>query len=205
MASSESERSDSKRLEMQRTTILIDNCAWDELLRRGVDLTHEQGSDLLFSMSRYGQQEIPSPDHERAEARATSAYVHGQIEALDMKPVEWLVLGDLDSDTVKGAGLGDLQPDGTVSGGGYLTSVEGRDFVNDDTKHEKIGGKSGTKRKGSGLLSSQTDVDYGEWSMGLPVVTLNIRDFKHAGKIIDLNGWEDGTFGDFIRRALERL
>lgn len=190
---------------MQRTTVLIDNCAWDELGRRGVDLTREQGSDLLFSMSAYGQQEIPSPDHERAEARATSAYVHGQIEALEMKPVEWLVLRDVDSDPANGAGLADLQPDGTVSGGGYVTSVEGREYVNDDTKHKKVGGISGTKRKGSGLLSNQTDVDYGEWSMGLPVVTLNIGDFMHAGKVIDLNGWTAGSFGDFIRRELERL
>ncbi|WP_258908895.1 hypothetical protein [Pseudomonas putida] len=190
---------------MEKTTILIDNCAWDELMLRGVDLVQEQKADLRFTISTYGLQEVPSADHERDEARATSAYVGRQIEALELKPVQWLVLGDLESKANEGAGLGDLQPDGTISGGGYMTSVEGREFAQDNTMHKKVGGESGSKLMGSGLLKNQIDVDYGEWSMGLPLVTLNVKDFRHAGKIIDLNRWKDGAFGEFIRRELKNL
>lgn len=157
---------------------MIDNCVWDVLRKREVDLTREQGSDLLFSFSSYGLQEIPPLDHERAEARATSVYAREQIQALKMEPVEWHMLRDLSSHSDHRTGFGDLQPDGSVSGGGHLTSVEGREYVNDSTRHEKIGGASGTKTTGSGLPKNQTDVDYGEWSMWIPVVTVNVRDLK---------------------------
>ncbi|WP_152031515.1 hypothetical protein [Pseudomonas putida] len=185
-----------------KSTVLIDNCAWDELMRRGVDLREEQATDLEFNISLNGSLEIPSEDHERSEARATGNYIREQMKAVDMKPAQWLVLGDLGSDCNQCAGLGDMMPDGNVVGGGYMTSVEGRDFANDDTKHKKVGGESGTKRQGSGLLKNQTDVDYGEWSMEITVVTLNTKDFRHAGKIIDLSEWNDGSFGDFIRSKL---
>lgn len=190
---------------MARQTVLLDNCAWDKLRNRGVDLVSEQGNDLFFTTSVYGLQEIPPADHEREDARATSAYAHDQLESLKALPVEWFGLGDANCERQDGAGFGDLLPDGTVSGGGYLTSVEGRAYFHDDSKHKKIGGESGVKPKGSGLLSNLTDVDYGEWSMGIPVVTGNAKDFKNAGKVIDLSGWVAGTFGDFVRSELAKF
>lgn len=189
---------------MGRSLVLIDNCAWDELMRRGVDLALEQGADLQFSISIYGHQEIPPADHEREEARATGQYIREQMNAAKIQPAQWFALGDLESETA-GAGLGSLEPDGSVTGGGYMTSVQGRAFVSDEKSHKKIGGASGTKRQGSGLLKNQTDVDYGEWAFSVPLVTLNIKDFHNSIMIIDLNMWTSGNFGEFIRNELTKF
>lgn len=182
------------------TTVLIDNCVWDLLWRRGVQLRDEQGGDLTFTVSPYGTQEIPPADHPNTKARAVGDYAREQLAELRAQEATWFCFGDLDDPTAGSGGFGDLQDDGTVVGGGFLTSVEGQDFRN--ANQHRIGGDSGTKVMKSGLPKNQTDVDYGEWSFGLPVVTLNAKDYKGAGKVIDLSGWSTGSFGDFIRSHL---
>jgi hypothetical protein len=53
------------------------------------------------------------------------------------------------------------------------------------------------------LLSNETDVDYGEWTFGLPIVTMNAKDFRGSGTVIHLEKWEHGSFGDFVRACLQ--
>lgn len=182
-------------------TVLIDNCAWDRLWERSVHLPDEQGNDLKFSVSNFGLIEIPSDEHPCEKARAVGAYARGQLAQLEAGQVVWFGFQSEGRQESGTGGLGDLQPDGSVAGGGYLTSVDGRDYR--QANESRIGGVTGTKVKKSGLLSNETDVDYGEWSFGLPVVTMNGKDFKGAGTIIHLEKWEHGSFGDFVRTWLK--
>lgn len=184
-----------------RTTVLIDNCVWDLLWERSVNLRQEKGIDLAFSLSPLGTQEIPGDDHPDERARKVGAYARGQLAEMNAHEVEWFCMSDVGDQAVGRGGLGGLQPDGLVAGGGYFTSVEGREYR--EANQHRIGGATGTKRKKSGLLSNETDVDYGEWSFGLPVVTLNHKDYKGSGTVIDLREWRDGGFGDFIRAQLK--
>ncbi|OBS35395.1 hypothetical protein [Pseudomonas syringae] len=181
-------------------TVLIDNCAWDRLWQRNVHLPDEQGLDLRFSVSSFGLIEIPSGEHPSEKARAVGAYAREQLAFLEAEQVVWFGFQDEGKSNSRVGGFGDLQPDGTVLGGGFLTSVEGRDYR--QKNESRIGGETGSKVKKSGLLSNETDVDYGEWSFGLPVATMNVKDFKGAGTIIDLEKWHDGSFGDFVRACL---
>ncbi|WP_263261888.1 hypothetical protein [Pseudomonas sp. RIT-PI-S] len=186
---------------MVKQIVLLDNNVWDILRKKGCDLLVEAGSDLDFRVSDLGIIEVPSPDHARAEAVATGIYAREQLERLASRPVEWFRLSDGEA-RQGGGGLGDLQSDGTVLGGGFLTSVEGRDFIEDPTRHKKVGGETGESLRPTGLLQNQTDVDYGEWSMAFPLVTRNVKDFKRAGRIIDISFWTKGGFGDFVRGQL---
>lgn len=184
-----------------RTTVLIDNCVWDCLWERGVQLRHEQGSDLTFAVSPFGTKEIPPADHSDDKARKVGKYAREQLAELDALEVGWLQLSDVNAPSEGSGGLGDLQADGTLAGGGYVTSIEGQEYQK--ANRHRIGGVTGAKLQKSGLLSNETDVDYGEWSFGLPVVTLNPKDFKGAGAVIDLSGWLEGGFGDYIRAQLK--
>ncbi|HBN9641065.1 hypothetical protein [Pseudomonas aeruginosa] len=193
---------------MTRKTVLIDSCAWNKLWERNVQLLEEQGTDLCFTISTYGEQEIPDPAQETKSenAKAVGAYIKEQMHALQMEPIQRLQLVDSETSLDVGIRLGDLAPDGSVSRGGFLSSVEGRAYVEDPSRHKKIGGKTGSKIKGSGLPSNLTDVDYGEWSIDLgPLVTDNVKDFKDAGNIIDISLWHDGSFGDFVRKQLAQF
>lgn len=185
---------------MVREKVLIDNCAWDILESRGVDLVHESGEDLQFAVSDLGLIEIPANSHPSEDAQRVGKYARAQLEALEAEPAVWFQLKDIDDLTPSGGGLGELQPDGSVKGGGFLTSIEGRAYA-DANKH-RIGGATGVKRMGSGLLKNQTDIDYGEWSVGLLVITANPKDFKDGAEAVDIGAWESGSFGDFVRRAL---
>lgn len=187
---------------MGKQTVLLDNNAWDFLRDRQVDLRAEAGTDLHFTISRLGEIEIPSKGHTSADARATNAYATEQMANLAATPVEWFVLGDLNDPDAGSGGFGDLQPNGEVIGGGYIGSLEGLAYAADDSKHKKLGGSSGTATRPTGLLQNQTDIDYGQWAMDIPVVTKNIKDFKHARLVIDLNKWVTGSFGDFIRTEI---
>lgn len=186
-----------------RTKVLIDNCTWDRLWERAVSLKDEAGDDLEFAISEYGEMEIPSADHPSEKARAVSEYVSRQRSEIDV--AKWFSFGSLDSDASSksvGSGFGTLLPNGSVSGGGYVSSVEGRAFT-EANKH-RIGGVTGSKLQKSGLLKNQTDIDYGEWAHGLYVVTLNIKDFSQvgSGKVINLEEWKEGLFGDFVREKI---
>ena len=182
-------------------TVLIDNCAWDRLWERNVHLPDEQGNDLHFSVSNLGLIEIPSIDHSSEKAIAVGLYARNQLAQLESQPVVWFGFQAEDGKESGIGGFGDLQPDGSVVGGGFLTSVEGREYR--QANESRIGGMTGTKLKKSGLLSNETDVDYGEWSFGLPIVTMNAKDFRGAGTVIHLEKWEHGSFGDFVRACLQ--
>ena len=183
------------------TTVLIDNCVWDLLWEKDVQLRHEQGSDLTFAVSPYGTQEIPPSDHPSEKARQVGNYARAQLAELDAQEVNWFRMSNIGDPADGKGGFGDLQADGTVVGGGYLTSVEGMEYR--EANQHRIGAPSGTKVKKSGLPGNETDIDYGEWSFGLPVVTLNVKDYKNAGTVIDLSTWQEGGFGDFIRAHLK--
>lgn len=184
-----------------RTPILIDNCVWDLLWNRQVELLEEQGTDLAFRVSPYGTQEIPAEDHPCEKSRLVGIYARDQLAKLGQSTVQWFACSDLDDPNLAGlGGLGDLQLDGSVVGGGYLGTVEGQDYR--EANQHRVGGQSGTKIRKSGLLHNQTDVDYGEWSFGMPVVTLNVKDYRGAGTVVDLRSWAVGGFGDFIRSVL---
>jgi hypothetical protein len=187
---------------MVRETVLIDNCAWDILESRGVDLVNERGDDLQFTVSNLGLIEIPSEDHPNEDAQRVGQYARAQLAALEAEPAVWFQLKDVDDPTPSGVGFGELQPDGSVKGGAFLTSIEGRAYA--DTNEHRIGGASGVKRTGSGLLKHQTDIDYGEWSAGLLVITANPKDFKTGAKAVDIRTWVSGRFGDFVRQALSK-
>jgi hypothetical protein len=187
---------------MGRATVLIDNCAWDILESRGVDLVNERGDDLQFTVSDLGLIEIPSDAHPNEDAQRVGQYARAQLAALEAEPAAWFQIKDIDDSTPSGVGLGELQPDGSVKGGGFLTSVEGRAYAG--TNEHRIGGDSGVKRMGSGLLKNQTDIDYGEWSAGLLVITANSKDFKAGAKAVDIRTWDSGRFGDFVRLALSK-
>lgn len=185
---------------MVREIVLIDNCAWDILESRGVNLVDERGDDLQFTVSDFGMIEIPADTHPSEDAQRVGKYARAQLAALEAEPAVWFQLQDIDDPTPSGGGFGELQPDGSVQGGGFLTSIEGQAYA-DANKH-RIGGTSGEKRMGSGLLKHQTDIDYGEWSVGLLVITANPKDFKAGAKAVDIRTWESGSFGDFVRQAL---
>lgn len=185
---------------MLRETVLIDNCAWDILQSRGVDLVRERGEDLHFTVSNLGLVEIPQDSHPREDAQRVGKYARAQLAALGAEPAVWFLLKDIGHPSTTGGGLGELQSDGSVTGGGYLSSVEGRAYA-DANKH-RIGGSSGVKRVGSGLLKHQTDIDYGEWSAGLLVFTANPKDFKAGATAVDIGTWTEGSFGDFVRQSL---
>ena len=180
--------------------VLIDNCAWDILESRGVDLVKERGEELQFTVSNLGLIEIPQDSHLSEDAQRVGKYARAQLAALAAEPAVWLSLKDLDDPSNTGGGLGELQSDGSVTGGGYLTSVEGRAYA-EANKH-RIGGSSGVKRTGSGLLKHQTDIDYGEWSASTLVITANLKDFKAGAAALDIRTWTLGSFGDFVRQAL---
>jgi len=182
---------------MARETVLIDNCAWDILESRGVRLVAERGGDLNFTVSDLGWIEIPADSHPSEDAQRVGAYARAQLAALEAEPAVWFQFG---GDGTGSGGFGELQPDGSVKGGGYLTSVEGRAYAVENG--HRIGGVSGMKRTGSGLLKHQTDIDYGEWSTGLLVVTANPKDFKAGANAADIRSWVSGSFGDFVRQAL---
>jgi len=185
---------------MVRETVLIDNCTWDILESRCVDLVDKRGEDLQFTVSDLGLIEIPADSHSSEDAQRVGKYARAQLAALEAEPAVWFQLKDIDDPTPSGGGFGELQPDGSVKGGGFLTSIEGQTYA-DANKH-RIGGTSGVKRMGSGLLKHQTDIDYGEWSAGLLVITANPKDFKAGAKAVDIRTWESGSFGDFVRQAL---
>lgn len=185
---------------MIRETVLIDNCAWDILESRGVELVDERGEDLQFTVSDLGLIEIPEGSHLNEDAQRVGKYARAQLAALKANPAVWFQLKDIDDPTPSGGGFGELQPDDSVKDGAFLTSVEGRAYA--DTNKHRIGGTSGVKRMGSGLLKHQTDIDYGEWSAGLLVITANPRDFKAGAKVVDVRTWVSGSFGDFVRQAL---
>lgn len=187
---------------MTRETVLIDNCAWDVLESLGVDLVNERGEDLQFTVSDLGLMEIPADTHPNEKSQRVGQYARAQLEALEAEPAVWFQLKDTEDHIPSGSGFGDLQPDGSVKGGGFLTSIEGRTYA--DANQSRIGGDSGVKRTGSGLLKHQTDIDYGEWSSGLLVITANPRDFKAGTKVVDIRGWVSGNFGDFVRQALSK-
>ncbi|WP_247258082.1 hypothetical protein [Pseudomonas moorei] len=187
---------------MARQVVLLDNCVWDLLMAKEVDLLVEQGEDLSFRISDLGEIEIPDAEHEREKARAVGVYARSQMARLGAEPVQWFSFAG-DQESSRGtSGLGDLIPDGTIVGGGFLADLDGQAYSADSGLHKRVGGASGVARTNSGLLKNQTDVDYGEWSFGLPVVTANPKDFKNAGRIIRMDGWTSGGFGDFVRREL---
>lgn len=185
---------------MVRETILIDNCAWNILESRGVVLVDECGEDLQFTVSDLGLIEIPAGSHPSKDAQRVGKYARAQLAALEAEPAAWFQFRDINALAPSGGGFGELQTDGSVTGGGFLTSVEGRAYA--DANEHRIGGTSGVKRMGSGLLKHQTDIDYGEWSAGLLVITANPKDFKAGAKALDIRTWEAGSFGDFVRKAL---
>lgn len=180
---------------MPKQLVLLDNCVWNLLYERKVDLLVEQADDLEFNVSDLGWLEIPSPDH---TAAAVGDYARDQLARLGKAPATWFAFAG----HPRAAGFGDLQPDGSVVGGGYLASVEGQAYKDDDSLHRKVGGITGDKPAKSGLLKNETDVDYGDWSFSAPVVTDNIKDFKNAGRVIPLSAWTSGNFGDFVRANL---
>ncbi|MCQ4314495.1 hypothetical protein EA797_04585 [Stutzerimonas zhaodongensis] len=186
---------------MPRQMVLIDNCVFDRLKERGVDLKAESGTDLDFRISAFGELEIPSVMHDRQDARETGKYVVEQLDNLGQPPVRWFGFAGDDVPGGRG-GLGDLAPDGTLSGGGFLSSIEGLDFLADPERHKAIGGMTGTRVRPTGLLANQTDTDYGVWSINFPLVTDNPKDFKRAGKVIPFAEWTEGAFGDFIRQSI---
>jgi hypothetical protein len=190
---------------MARQLVLLDNCVWHFLLAKNVDLLAEQGDDLMFNVSDLGWIEIPSAEHERLEAREVGDYAREQIARLHSEPVQWFSYGSVENPTIGKGGYGELMPDGTVKGGGYLADLTGQIYREDPTQHKKIGGESGTKRTNSGLLRNQTDVDYGEWAINFPVITDNGRDFKKFKNVIMIRDWGDTPFGDFIRENLTSI
>ncbi|MBE7376596.1 hypothetical protein, partial [Pseudomonas lopnurensis] len=121
--------------------------------------------------------------------------------SLETNPAVWFQLKDFDDPTPSGDGFGELRPDGSVQGGAFLTSVEGRAYA--VANEHRIGGASGVKMTGSGLLKHQTDIDYGEWSAGL-LITANPKDFKAGAQAVDIRTWVSGSFGDFVRQALSK-
>lgn len=187
---------------MARQLVLLDNCVFDFLLARSVDLLVEQGDDLSFNISDLGWIEIPKTDHERLEAREVGDYAREQMSRLESQPVQRFGYGDSENPGVGKGGYGELMPDGTVKGGGYFADLAGQIYREDPTQHKKIGGESGTKCTNSGLLRNQTDVDYGEWAINFPIVTHNGRDFKKFKNVIMIGDWGDIPFGDFIRANL---
>lgn len=147
------------------TTVLIDNCVWDRLWERNVQLGHEQGNDLAFAVSRLGMLEIPLDNHPNEKARQVGLYALAQLAELDAQVVNWLRLLDLDATGESSSVLGDLQADGIIAGGGYLTSLEGQEYREANQHH--IGGASGSKRQKSaccaiGLISTTANghLDY---------------------------------------------
>jgi hypothetical protein len=191
-----------KGLTMAKQLVLIDNCVLNFLHARNVDLLAEQGDDLTFNVSDLGWLEIPKFDTDKLEAREVGEYARDQLARLQAEPVQWFTFGDLDNPSAGKGGYGELMPDGTVKGGGYLGDLAGKIYREDPTQHKKIGGESGTKRTNSGLLRNETDVDYGEWAMNFPVVTDNGRDFKKFKNVIMIRDWGDVPFGIFIRQKL---
>ncbi len=187
---------------MLRATVLIDNCAWDILESRGVDLLEERGENLQFTVSDLGLIEIPADSHPSESAQRVGQYTRAQLAALETNPAVWFQLKDFDDPTPSGDGFGELRPDGSVQGGAFLTSVEGRAYA--VANEHRIGGASGVKMTGSGLLKHQTDIDYGEWSAGLLVITANPKDFKAGAQAVDIRTWVSGSFGDFVRQALSK-
>lgn len=187
---------------MARETVLIDNCAWDILESRGVDLVNERGEDLQFTVSDLGLIEIPADSHPNEVAQRVGNYARVQLAALEAEPAVWFQFKDFDGPTPSGGGFRELQPDGSVKGGAFLTSVEGRAYT--DANEHRVGGASGVKRMGSGLFKHQTDIDYGECSAGLLVITANPKDSKAGAKTVDIRTWVSGSFGDFVRQALSK-
>lgn len=188
---------------MTRKVILIDNCAWDVLEGRGVDLVDERGDDLQFTVSELGLAEIPDDSHPNEDARRVGRYARAQLAALEAEPVVWFRFGNVNDPSSGSGGFGDLQADGSIRGGGHLSSVEGRCYA-DANKH-RLGGTSGEKRTGSGLLKNQTDIDYGELSAGHLVITANPKDFKDGARAVDICTWGSERFGDFVRIAVSKM
>ncbi|MBE7375076.1 hypothetical protein [Pseudomonas lopnurensis] len=69
---------------MLRATVLIDNCAWDILESRGVDLLEERGENLQFTVSDLGLIEIPADSHPSESAQRVGQYTRAQLAALGM-------------------------------------------------------------------------------------------------------------------------
>lgn len=187
---------------MVREKVLIDHCAWDVLESLGVDLVNERRDDLQFTVSDLGLIEIPTDSRPAEGVRRVGKYARAQLAALGAEPAVWFQLRNVDEPISGGVGFVELQPDGSVREGGALTSVEGRTYV--DANEHRIGGASGVKRTGSGLRKNQTDIDYGEWSAGLLVITANSKDFKAGARFVDIRTWVSGSFGDFVRHALSK-
>lgn len=188
---------------MTRKVILIDNCAWDILESRGVDLVDERGDDLQFTVSKLGLAEIPDDSHPNEDARRAGRYARAQLAALEAEPVDWFRFGNVNDPSSGSGGFGDLQADGSIRGGGFLSSVGGRRYA--DANEHRIGGANGEKRTGSGLLKNQTDIDYGEWSAGHLVITANLKDFKDGARAVGIGTWGPERFGDFVRNAVSKM
>ncbi|MDY7536511.1 MULTISPECIES: hypothetical protein [Pseudomonas] len=190
---------------MKKQMVLLDNCVWNFLWRRNVDLIAEQGTDLAFKISDLGEIEIPSVDHQDDEVKAIGVYAREQISRLEADPVQWFSYADSGQPGSGKGGFGELMPDGTVKGGGFFTGIEGHAYLEDPYQHKVVGGLTGEKKTKSGLLKNQTDVDYGQWALNFPIITDNEKDFKNFKKVILIKDWNDTTFGDFIREQLVNL
>lgn len=191
---------------MSKPLVFLDNCTWNFLYAKQVDLLAEQGDEYSFTVSARGFLEIPRLDHPDESVRLIGLYAHEQLNRLAAQPANRFGFGSLGEDAPLGtAGFGSLEPDGTVTGGGYFGTLEGQTFRDDPTLHKKIGGLSGVKKTNSGLLKNETDVDYGEWSLDFPLITDNLRDFKNAKYLINIKDWQHGPFGDFVTSELRRL
>lgn len=190
---------------MNKQMVLLDNCVWNFLYHRKVDLLTEQGNNLAFKISDLGDVEIPSADHPDDEVRAIGEYAREQISRLETDPVQWFSYADSGKPGTGKGGFGELMPDGTVKGGGFFTGVEGHAYLEDPSQHKAVGGLTGDKKTKSGLRKNQTDVDYGQWAMNFPIVTDNEKDFKKFKTVILIRDWKDTTFGDFVRGQLANL
>lgn len=142
--------------------------------------------DLQFTVSDLGLIEIPAGSHPSEDAQRVGKYARAQLAALEAEPAVWFQFRDINAPA----------PSGVVSVSCRLTVASlvgvpdqrrGRAYA--DANEHRIGGASGVKRMGSGLLKHQTDIDYGEWSAGLLVITANPKDFKAGAKALDIRTW----------------
>lgn len=174
--------------------LVIDNCAWDILHAAGVDIESDL-EGMSIEISAFGDIELPDEQNPPVAQYAREVLRRcGRVQ--------------------KDFGFRDLNASGPADpriggfGDGRMISLSRKDYA--DTQPVKVGGIDGTKRKGSGLLANQTDVDYAERSFDFPVLTANAKDFKHAiaqgGKVIDLDKWDqqNQSFRDFMRENLSK-
>ena len=175
--------------------IYIDNCAWNILHEKNVDLSQELSGQFSLAISTYGDIEIPDE-----KAPLVAEYARN---ALSSSPHEGVRkdFGFTDK-------FSNEPPDPSIGGFGEGYLVDKKRVEYERTQPYLLGGKSGDKRTNSGLLRNQTDIDYAGRSLESPVITANIRDYRHAiqngGQIIDLKLWQSGieSFGDFLRAKL---